>query len=80
MARSLLNIEEVQLPEVENLKQNWLQNTYQRKYSDQFGFVIEYGERYRLLYREKEMVVVYSLQAAKLISTIILNDIIMHKP
>lgn len=80
MARELLNIEELAHPVAEDLKQNWLQNSYAKTFADQFGFVIEYGERYRLSYRGEEVVVVYSLQAAKLISTIILNDIIMNKP
>lgn len=80
MAKELLNIEELAYPVAEDIKQNWLQNSYAKTFADQFGFVIEYGERYRLSYRGEEVVVVYSLQAAKLISTIILNDIIMNKP
>lgn len=67
----------------EDLKQNWKQNTYQRHYTDQFGFRITYGVGvYHLFYKENEVTTMqlYSLQAAKEISIIILNDIIMHKP
>ena len=62
----------------ESLKQNWLQNSYQKTYEDQFGFRIEYGKEYKLFYRNQELMSLRSLPAAKLISTIILNDKIMN--
>ncbi|GAC1489838.1 MAG: hypothetical protein NVS1B13_19270 [Flavisolibacter sp.] len=63
----------------ESLKQHWLINSYQRHYTDQFGFKITYGETYSLYRNEVFIVKVYSFAAAKLISTIILNDHIMCK-
>lgn len=63
----------------EDLKQVWRQNQYQRHYEDQFGFRIDYGTTYHLFHMDKEITVTYSLAAAKLISRIILNDIVMNK-
>lgn len=63
----------------ESMRQNWLQNSYNSTYSDQYGFVIHYGKTYRLEFKGKEIVTMYSLTAAQLISTIILNDLVMHK-
>lgn len=64
----------------EDMKQNWLINSYARHMTDQFGFKITYGTTYSLSYKDTPVITVHSLQAAKLISTIILNDIIMNKP
>jgi hypothetical protein len=64
----------------EDMKQNWLINSYARHMTDQFGFKITYGKTYTLYFKDNPITTLYSLQAAKLISTIILNDTIMNKP
>lgn len=65
----------------EGLKQNWTRNGYAGTVSDQFGCVIECGHiHYTLHIHEVEITKFYSLAAAKLVSTIILNDKIMCKP
>lgn len=63
-----------------SMKQNWLQNSYQKTYADQFGFVIKYGSQHTLIYQGEPVVTVHSLVAAQLISTIILNDKILNSP
>lgn len=63
----------------EDLKQNWTNSSYQKEYTDQFGFKIRYGTRIWLRYRDNWEIPVHSVAAAKLISTIILNDIVMNK-
>jgi hypothetical protein len=63
----------------DSMGQNWTSNSYSRYYQDQFGFVIYYAKNYRLEYRGRAIATVHSLVAAKLISTIILNDIISNK-
>lgn len=64
----------------EGLKQNWQHNSYTRHYTDQFGCKIEYGNRYTLYIHDKEILKCWSLEAAKQISLILLNDMIMNKP
>lgn len=64
----------------ESLKQNWTQNYYSSIYSDQFGMVIHYGERYKLEHNGIHVITVYSLAAAKEISLIYLNDLILNNP
>lgn len=63
----------------EGIGQRWVLNSYDKSYSDQFGFMIRYGTEYRLSFKGQDLITVYSLITAKLISTIILNDIIMNK-
>lgn len=60
--------------------QKWTLNSYDKSYGDQFGCVIRYHRNlYNLSVKEHKVNNLYSLEAAKLISGIILNDIVMHK-
>lgn len=63
----------------EDLNQKWIHNTYSRICSDQFGFVIHCGKKFKLEYRESHIITVNLLDAAKLISRIILNDMVLRK-
>lgn len=63
----------------DGMSQNWAQNSYQQNWSDQFGFVITYGSCHTLFYKKKEVYSFHSLDAAKVVSRVILNDIIMNK-
>lgn len=64
----------------EPIGQKWVNNSYSKTYSDQFGFVIHYSDRiYHLKYKGEPITTLYSVEAAKLISTIILNDIVVNK-
>lgn len=77
-----MTIEQTEKALESTLKQNWLLNTYGKHYTDQFGFKIEYQSRkvtYRLTYKDELDLTVNSLTAAKMISTIYLNDVIMFK-
>lgn len=62
----------------EDLQQKWINNSVQKTYTDQFGFTIHYGTRIRLNYRERWQIELQSIAAAKLISTIYLNDIVTN--
>ncbi len=62
----------------EDLQQKWVINSYQRTYTDQFGFTISYGTKIRLNYRERWQIELQSIAAAKLISSIFLNDYVMN--
>lgn len=61
-----------------DMKQNWTQNNYARTYQDQFGFTIRYGSHYQLEHHGVHLITLNSLQAAKDISTIYLNDLIIQ--
>jgi hypothetical protein len=62
-----------------DMSQKWIYNSTKRTHSDQFGFVIHVGNEYRLCYKGESICSLHSMPAARMISTIILNDIIMHK-
>ena len=62
----------------EDMRQNWTTNSYSRHHSDQFGFRIEYGNIYRLYWKDVFITQTHSLAAAKEISTVLLNDKILH--
>ena len=74
--KSRINKDEYREP----LNQRWIKNTYAGCYTDQYGFRIDYGERYTLHWKDVELVKTFSLTAAKEISTILINDKIMHEP
>jgi hypothetical protein len=63
----------------ETLSQKWTYNTYSKLYYDQFGFVVHYGEQYALYWHDQFIVKCLSLSAAREISLILVNDIILHK-
>lgn len=69
----------IELSLKEDLKQNWIHNTYSKVCSDQFGFVIHCGRRFKLEYKGDYIITVNLLDAAKLISRIILNDMVLRK-
>lgn len=64
----------------EDLKQNWVANSYRRVHTDQFGFEISYGTKITLNYRNQWQIPVQTISAAKLISKVWLNDVILNKP
>lgn len=56
----------------EDMRQNWSQSRY--GYYDQFHFRIERGDKYKLYWHEIYITETHTLQAAKIISTVLLND------
>jgi hypothetical protein len=66
---------------IEGLGQKWSLNSYRKIYTDQFGFEIYYGNaqaKYQLRMKGVFILEFNSLQAAKVVSTIILNDKILN--
>lgn len=65
----------------EGLQQKWVYNSHSRYHSDQFGCRVQTRvKQYTLYVKEVKITTFYSLRAAQLVSTIILNDMIMHMP
>lgn len=61
------------------MKQQWRRDSGAHTYKDQFGFCIEQGTKYTLSFQGEQLLKLYSLEAAKMISLIILNDRIENK-
>jgi hypothetical protein len=65
---------------LEGLGQRWRVNQSHTIFNDQFGFAIyKHHDQFILYYKEKKISVFNNLATAKMVSTIILNDIINYK-
>lgn len=63
-----------------NIDQRWMDNTDKTIHRDQYGNEIHKLRKTYVLYRKHEKIIeVHRLHTAKLISTIILNDIVHYK-
>lgn len=61
---------------IADLQQNWSCNG--DEWSDQYGFTILVGRNYQLFHKRQPLITVYSFEAAKLITRVILNDMVAH--
>lgn len=63
-----------------NIDQRWMDNTDKTIHRDQYGNEIHKLRKTYVLYRKQEKIIeVHRLHTAKLISAIILNDIVHYK-
>lgn len=65
----------------ESIGQDWRKTTRDNVWieKDQYGYIIEIGQHYSLFHQDKFILKTNSKEAAKLISTILLNDKIIHQ-
>lgn len=74
------SVDSIQQKLKDEIGQNWRDTDNHRTYRDQFGNEIHKTQNGYMLYRMNEKVIeVNRLATAKLISNIILNDIVLYK-